>query len=145
MSLFASSCGICGARTDPGKQRCGAHANGSGQPTSCVVCGTPTIGSHRCAAHPETEVDRRRRFPYRAKYAEAEYTRNRTRAIERAAGRCENALCRKEIGPHSLVCDHILPLSRGGNNDLDNLQTMCHACHNTKTRADRAARRERAL
>lgn len=29
--------------------------------------------------------------------------------------------------------DHILPLRRGGTNDLTNLQTLCKSCHSRKT------------
>lgn len=31
-----------------------------------------------------------------------------------------------------LTCDHIRPLARGGNNDLDNLTTACRSCNSSK-------------
>lgn len=31
-----------------------------------------------------------------------------------------------------LTCDHIIPLVRGGTNDLDNLATACRACNSSK-------------
>ncbi len=31
------------------------------------------------------------------------------------------------------VVDHIQPLSQGGTNDEDNLQTLCWSCHSRKT------------
>lgn len=34
--------------------------------------------------------------------------------------------------PALLECDHIVPLSRGGSNDLDNLTTACRACNRAK-------------
>jgi hypothetical protein len=31
-----------------------------------------------------------------------------------------------------LKCDHIIPLARGGKTEMDNLQTLCVACHRKK-------------
>jgi len=41
-------------------------------------------------------------------------------------GRCFNC------GKPGNVIDHIIPLSKGGNNDLDNLQVSCHFCNYSK-------------
>ena len=30
--------------------------------------------------------------------------------------------------------DHVMPLSEGGSNGLENLQSLCHGCHSAKTR-----------
>lgn len=32
----------------------------------------------------------------------------------------------------ALECDHIVPVSRGGSNDLDNLTTACQPCNRSK-------------
>lgn len=32
----------------------------------------------------------------------------------------------------SLTADHIVPVAKGGTNDLDNLQTMCEPCNTFK-------------
>ena len=37
--------------------------------------------------------------------------------------------------------DHVVELEDGGTNDDDNLQLLCNACHEAKTRASAAARR----
>lgn len=33
---------------------------------------------------------------------------------------------------HQLECDHIVPLSQGGGNDLSNLTTACKSCNSSK-------------
>jgi len=46
---------------------------------------------------------------------------------------CEN----KGITQHAQEVDHIKPISEGGDTlDLNNLQSLCRACHNIKTQAD---------
>ncbi len=37
------------------------------------------------------------------------------------------------MGKKQAHVDHIVPLARGGTNDIDNLQTLCASCHSTKT------------
>ena len=48
------------------------------------------------------------------------------------------ALCPDEL-KDSLEFDHIVPLSKGGRDDLENLQCLCAACHKTKTAAEGAS------
>ncbi len=38
-------------------------------------------------------------------------------------------LCRRKV---KLTVDHIVPISRGGTNDIDNLQPMCRSCNASK-------------
>lgn len=40
-------------------------------------------------------------------------------------------------GRPATTVDHRVPLSRGGTHDRDNLQALCHSCHNRKTAATR--------
>lgn len=42
---------------------------------------------------------------------------------------CETVDCGR---PASEV-DHVLPLAKGGENDWENLQSLCHPCHSRKT------------
>jgi len=41
--------------------------------------------------------------------------------------------CGKTTGETDLTIDHIIPLSRGGQNDISNLQTLCLKCNQKKT------------
>lgn len=51
----------------------------------------------------------------------------RNRVMERDAYRC--VVCQSWEG---LTIDHINPVSRGGTNDIGNLQTMCRSCNSSK-------------
>ena len=39
-------------------------------------------------------------------------------------------ICHRDAAWHA---DHIVPKSRGGTDDLENLQGLCESCHNRKT------------
>jgi hypothetical protein len=49
----------------------------------------------------------------------------REEVIKKAAGKC--SICGRADVP--LEIDHILPLSRGGTDALDNLRAVCRSCH----------------
>ncbi|MEM9085317.1 MAG: HNH endonuclease signature motif containing protein [Pseudomonadota bacterium] len=49
--------------------------------------------------------------------------------------RCAECL-RKGHASLAMVVDHIKPLHKGGTDDLDNLEGLCHSCHDAKTRKD---------
>lgn len=80
------------------------------------------------------EINRRRTASLRA-----EISNNRRWYLDRLAGEdgvlsCAN--CGSTNNPH---IDHIVPLSRGGGNELDNLQILCMSCNfskGTKTMAE---------
>ncbi|MFN6537593.1 MAG: HNH endonuclease [Nostoc sp. EkiNYC01] len=41
--------------------------------------------------------------------------------------------CGKTAPETNLTIDHIIPLARGGQNDISNLQTLCFTCNQQKT------------
>lgn len=45
----------------------------------------------------------------------------------------DGRLCRSCGTTQKLTVDHIVPLSRGGTNDLDNLQLLCRSCNSIKS------------
>lgn len=44
--------------------------------------------------------------------------------------------CQEVFPEYKLECDHIIPLSMGGKDDLRNTQTLCIACHSEKTKKE---------
>jgi len=49
-------------------------------------------------------------------------------------------LCPRFLNPTEFHIDHIIPLFKGGNNDLINKQALCITCHNKKTRKEISSR-----
>ena len=132
-------CIVCGVRVTDGSGRCRLHKSGSGRPSPCLVCARPTQGRF-CPVH-EPSVDeavRNERNPYRQAYKSAEYARNRQHRFERARGRCE--ACHVELLPGDWDCDHLVPLRKGGTNEIENLRILCKPCHKLKTAEDRRRR-----
>jgi 5-methylcytosine-specific restriction endonuclease McrA len=112
------------------------------------VCGRVGQGDY-CALHEPVvdEAARNARNPYRQAYKDQEYARNRQHRYERARGRCED--CGLPVGPGEWECDHVVPLSQGGTNGIEDLRIRCivprpgaeRGCHGLKTAADRRSRR----
>lgn len=63
----------------------------------------------------------------------------RERILSRDFGLCQE--CRRKghitlLTLKTCITDHIQALSKGGSNDDDNLQSLCHDCDDVKTAAD---------
>jgi hypothetical protein len=58
--------------------------------------------------------------------------RVRRLVAERAHHHCEYCLSPEKYSLDSFTIDHIIPASRGGNDDFSNLAFACHNCNNRK-------------
>lgn len=67
--------------------------------------------------------------PQSRRLTSIEWTVTRKKVFERDGYKC--AYCGKRGG--HLECDHIIPISRGGSNDLENLTTACRPCNRAKS------------
>jgi len=63
-------------------------------------------------------------------YATAEYKRNRKETLEK-----NNYICHYCSG-HANTADHIIPVSKGGGNELSNLLPACTNCNSTRQDRD---------
>lgn len=70
---------------------------------------------------PETRAESTRR-----KW-EFERVRKRPRVVER-----DGKVCKQCGATDNLVIDHIVPIAKGGSNDLSNLQILCWTCNAKK-------------
>lgn len=69
--------------------------------------------------------------------------RTRVNVLERDEYTCQMCGAKVEDGV-KLHIDHIIPVSKGGTNEIDNLQVLCHKCNLAKTnRMDLKATRQR--
>jgi len=56
----------------------------------------------------------------------------RARVVERAKGCCEYCQSQEQYSPDPFSVEHVIPLSKGGTNGLDNLAFACQGCNNRK-------------
>ena len=56
----------------------------------------------------------------------------RARVVERAKGCCEYCHSQEQYSPDSFSVEHIIPISKGGVSDFDNLAFACQGCNNRK-------------
>lgn len=58
--------------------------------------------------------------------------RTRRKVIERAQGCCEYCRSQARFSPDPFSIEHIIPRSKGGQDDLENLALACQGCNNRK-------------
>ena len=69
----------------------------------------------------------------------AAWRRKRKRVIARDNGLCQPCLKMDIVKAFDEV-DHIVPISQGGDDQLDNLQCICKSCHKHKTQREAKGR-----
>lgn len=57
---------------------------------------------------------------------------SKKQVADRAGFCCEYCLCQEKYSPAAFSIDHIIPLSKGGAEDIDNLAFSCQGCNNFK-------------
>jgi 5-methylcytosine-specific restriction protein A len=72
------------------------------------------------------------------------WMRRRKEILERDAYLCVACRAKGRITDATDV-DHIVPLSKGGTDDLGNLQSLCERCHKSKSLADMGRRERRQI
>lgn len=65
-------------------------------------------------------------------------TLQRQEVVQRAAECCEYCWSQAQYSPDPFSVEHIVPRSKGGTNDLDNLAYACQGCNNRKYTATNA-------
>lgn len=88
----------------------------------CLDCGTPADGS-RCQLCNRRRERTRKRPAYRQAYNDPAYKRARLRLRGRPCHWCGRA---------GTTVDHLVPISRGGTNDDDNLVSACAKCNEAR-------------
>ena len=84
------------------------------------------------AAHPEAIRTRCANRRARLRGAPGRHTAAEWRkCVELAGSRCQH--CGKAGTYRTLTRDHIVPLTRGGSNFIDNIQPLCYSCNSRKS------------
>ncbi|WP_080972921.1 HNH endonuclease [Corynebacterium sp. 805_CJEI] len=68
-------------------------------------------------------------------------THTRQHILNRDHHTCQH--CGTPAPPTHLEIDHITPITQGGDNNNENLQTLCRPCHDRKTRLEARAGKRR--
>ena len=69
---------------------------------------------------------------YKTKIKRKKYSDEERKIIyDKSNGRCE--LCGQRLFLDNMTLDHIIPLSMGGKDDMENLQASCYACNQFKS------------
>jgi len=84
-----------------------------------------------CAVHKPIRKQDRKIKPH---YNDPEYRKNRKYLID-TYGYCFRCKSRGGVS-NKLEIDHIVPVHRGGSNDISNLRILCQKCHRLRHKQD---------
>jgi 5-methylcytosine-specific restriction endonuclease McrA len=109
--------------------RCGSVFLGKNPPFVCEVCavGYSETGWELVARKPTRHQRRKEIERAKRKRRGTISSSKRERIYKRDGRRC--MWCGRK---DNLTIDHIVPLSKGGSNDDENLQTLCKSCNQDK-------------
>ncbi len=75
---------------------------------------------------------RTREYRKRRNLSDNEWAALTRMVIERDGFTCSYCGCETDTEENGYAIDHVFPLNRGGNNDLDNLAMSCRSCNSSK-------------
>lgn len=81
------------------------------------------------ARNPERDIARTQHRRARKKGNGGEYTADEWKALCQQYNNCCLACNRDDV---TLTVDHVIPLIRGGSNDISNIQPLCKSCNSKK-------------
>lgn len=90
-------------------------------------------------AHWKPKPTRRSRPTHRKSYGRRVPPALKRQVLEQANWTCQSCSAHGRTQEATEV-DHIIPLFKGGTNDITNLQALCHECHSNKTSDDKGHR-----
>lgn len=100
-----------------------------GQPKYCLNCREESLRRSWKAQH----LTAKNRRKSRLKGNGGSFTaREWISMCERFGNRCIGPDC-NVVGLENLTVDHIIPISKGGRNEISNIQPLCHACNVKKS------------
>lgn len=129
-SADGKSCRICGDDSDKAKDAILSYSRYVPEMEVCWTCAKKFVDGYWLQHSGETLDEWMNAEPVQRSgpYRKATISRSLSKAVfERDMYRC------KKCGTHlDLSVDHIVPESKGGTLDMDNLQTLCRPCNSRK-------------
>lgn len=107
------------------------------RPCTFPGCRAYSVYRGRCDEHKEVRWTKSKN-----RLSGWDWAKVRPRILARDGHLCQSCL---QAGRYTQATevDHVIPLSKGGSNDDDNLMALCHTCHGLKTATERHISRKK--